>query len=446
MGLSGLFRSVKRHRWLAIGIFVLSQLVTAAFWFVLPHQYKSTAMVLIPGWISPGRTVQDDPRNNVLAGRIALLQSRLVTDRVLHRLGLNTAEPLKEQWERVKEPRPAFEDWLANVISGGLLPEVNPKSFILSVSYISTNPDFASGLANAYAAELVDVVSAINQRSDQSAGSASERGAKDVLKKMKETQERILALGRQNGTTQESFLDPQVKGFYSLSRLATINLKASLEQDAVVDALAGMNDYGSLLDDEFLKDRRQVLASLVALQASNLETKGASHPDSVKIKAVIEGVQRQITAHELQRSRAVTAGSQIQRRSSQGMEQDDAQARQKLLASAGNRLEYDRAVQDVEALGEQFVEFSKDSAVIELNNDAPKADMFVIQAAASPVNPWFPKLSYVLPISLGLGLICMLFACRIAGARHPAIASEQDLSKIVGAAAIGRLTVNGQKS
>lgn len=439
MRFDSLFRSIKAHRWLAIGVFVTSQLLTLAMWLTTPQQYRATTSVLMTRTPSLVRTVMDDPKANFLFTRVALLQSRLVTDRVVARLGLGSAEVLREQWMRSPEPRMTFEDWIASMISGGLVPGGNAGSYILSVSYIAPSPEFASALSNAYAAELIEAVNAINQRNDQNAGGSTESGAKQSLRRMQEAHAQMLALSRASGVTQDGFSDTEVKRFYGLSKLSTTNLRVALEQGTIVESLRGMKDVGSMLDDSYLKERRSDLAKLMAAQAASLVSQGANHPDTAIIEASVLSAKREIAAYEAKRSQSLTATAQQQARSSTESLKDREDAQASLLQSAPDRLNYDRAVERFDTLGNEYVESSVEAAMIGLNSDAPKSDMQIIQNATPPVNPWFPLAIYVVPISLGIGLVCMASACAIMGARTKAVSSVEDLSELVGATAIGRL-------
>lgn len=439
MRFDSLFRSIKAHRWLAIGIFVTSQLITLFFWLTTPQQYKATTQVLMSRTPSLVRTVMDDPKTNFLMTRVALLQSRLVTDRVVARLGLGSAEVLREQWMQSPEPRMTFEDWLAAMISGGLVPGGKAGSYILSVSYIAPSAEFASALSNAYAAELLEAVNALNQRNDQNAGGSSESSAKQALRRMQEAHAQLLTLSRASGVTQEGFDNPEVKRFYGLSRLSTANLRAALEQGAVVDSMRDIKDVGAMLDDTYLKERRGELATLMAAQAASLVRKGANHPDTARVEAAVLAMKRDIAAYEAKRSQAVLATAQQQTRSSTESLKGREEAQAKLLQSANERQAYDRAMERFTALGDEYVENSVDAAVIGLSNDAPKSDMQIIQSATAPVDPWFPLAIYVVPISLAIGLVCTASACAIMGARTKAVSSVEDLSELVGATAIGRL-------
>lgn len=439
MRFDSLFRSIKAHRWLAISIFVTTQLITLFFWLTTPQQYRATTSVLMTRTPSLVRTVMDDPKANFLLTRVALLQSRLVTDRVVARLGLGSAEVLREQWMRSPEPRMTFEDWIAAMISGGLVPGGKAGSYILAVSYIAPSPEFASALSNAYALELLEAVNALNQHNDQTAAGKTESGAKQSLRQMQEAHAQLLTLSRASGVTQEGLGNTEVKRFYGLSRLSTANMRAALEQGTIVESLREMKDVGAMLDDSYLKSRRKELATLMAAQAASLVSKGANHPDTAIIEASVLSAKREIAAYEAKRSRSLAATAQQQARSSTESLKDRDEAQAKLLESAAERMKYDRAMERFNALGDEYVENSVDAAVIGLSSDAPKSDMQIIQAATPPVEPWFPLAIYVVPISLGIGLVCMAAACAIMGARTKSVASVEDLSALVGATAIGRL-------
>lgn len=439
MSFDSLIRSIKAHRWLALGIFLVSQLVTLAFWMVTPQQYKATTTVLITRTPSLVRTVLDDPKANFLMSRVALLQSRLVTDRVVARLGLANAEVLRDQWMLSPEPRPTFEDWIAMMISGGLVPEGKARSYILTVAYVAPSAEFASALSNAYAAELLDAVNAINQRNDQNVAGVSEGSAKRALQQMQEAHTQLLALGRASGVTQGGFDNTDVRQFYRLSKLATANLRSSIEQGVIADSVKDMKDVGAMLDDAYLKERRQELARVMAGQAASLVSKGANHPSTVGLEAAVLSLKREIAAYEAKRSQSVSATAQTQVRANTESAKDREEAQSQLLKSAADRLSYDRALARFNAMGEEYVDMSADAALIGLNSDAPKSDMQIIMNATPPAKAWFPQLIYVGPISLVMGLVCMAAACAIMGSRTRSVSSVQDLSALVGATAIGHL-------
>jgi polysaccharide biosynthesis transport protein len=433
---------VLRHRaWLAGGIFVLSQLVALACWFILPHQYRAQAVVLLDAGFtqSPTRLALDDAKANALMAKVTLLSSSLLADDVIKSTGLNTSTVLREAWARNAPEGMSFEQWLQLVVIAGVVPDGTAGSLVLKVGYVATSPEFAKAMANSYAESLIRVSDLLNRGVDRFAGQAfasSEIRARAEYKAAMETlQQRT---GRE--VLDEQLSDPALRAFIIGTRQTSALVRSHLESVARQRVLEQGGDPGSLLDDAFSVAQRDRLGKLRAQRAEVVTSMGDGNPVLKALDASIASLERTVAEHERKRRMSSAIGVDYRAQMASSVTKSDQATQTALLDRERRRLAHASAQQAASAAGDRYEDAAFSAEITALNRDAPRTDVRFLSAATLPTDPWFPSLSYYVPVALTLGLLMAMLGAYLAERNDRRVRSLEDVSKAVGTGWVGRLS------
>lgn len=430
--------SVRARPYLASSIFVLSQLTAAACWWGMPHYYKAQAVVVLDSNPSPVQLVRDDELGTVMPARVALLRSRLLVDRLVARLKLDTSARMRENWENMGPNRPRFEDWLAQLIAGGLVPEMSSGSYVLHVGYASPSPAFAMTMANAYAAELIDLVDVLNRGYDQIAARKIDASVSAARARWLASQKAALVDG-ENAPLLPGFSDPEMKRFILLNGLNTRTGTEYLGGRAATDVLMGMADPGVALDDSYLSKQQAILGDLRSQRAAAVTSMGAAHPVVKGLDASIAAAEGSIKLYKDKRRSSLGVELQVKQDVFGATSEQAALAKDALLLSAKRRQQYEARVTAADQAGDEYEQASSEQLVVALNQDVPRTDLQLLSLATQPQDAWFPQWYYYIPISMGMGMLYVWLGCWLTEVRSRRVRSGDDVEDIAGAELIGRV-------
>lgn len=431
--MKALIRILRQHRGLALAVLISSQLIALAYWFVLPRHHMATALVLVDTRPSPVRSVTGDPSVPVIGARAALLMSDLVAERVVKRLRLDEVVLLRETWARQGEQAGSFMQWLIRVAQGGLMPTSGRGGYLMQVRYVASDPGFARTMANAYAEELVATVDRLNRLDDAALEAPLAAGLQRQLSRMADAHGELLTLSQRTGVLQAGLDDPSFRADDRLQRETVMGLLASQQAAATSRTLQGSAEARSVLDDAVLQRLRIELAELTRKQEAEMASRGVNHPAVASLDAAIQRTQQEIRDHVALLSRSMGAVADIAEDSRVQRDQAGAQARGRLLASLDDRAAYDRAQSRFDAAAEEYITMAISVATLAANRDVSKSDIVLVEPAALPDAPWFPRWQYVLPVALASGLLFALLACVVADRRDRRVATAEELRGLVGA-------------
>lgn len=432
-------RGVRHRPWLSASIFVLSQLVAAACWFLLPHHYRAEAVVLIDPVAAPTRLAAHDARANLFMAKVGLLTSSLVADEVIASTGLGRSQVMREAWASNAPDGVTFEEWLQLVVMGGVLPDGSAGSMVLKVAYVTSSPEFAKGMANAYAEALIRVSEALNRGTETFADRAFAT-AQERTKAELQAAQKALREGAGSNVLDDSLHDPALRAHLNSTRQTTALVNAHLESRARQQVVAQGGDAGSLLDDAFLNTQRQRLATLRGQQAEALTRLGEGHPVVRTLNASVRSVEGAIEQHEKKRKVASALGVQVRADAASVTVSQDAQQQAALLEREQRRLGSMASQAVVDSAAERYESALESAEMAALNRSAPAADVRLLSAAGLPAESWFPSLSYYLPVSLALGLLMAALGAGTMERLDRRVRSLDDVVEVVGSGWTGRLS------
>jgi uncharacterized protein involved in exopolysaccharide biosynthesis len=312
---------------------------------------------------------------------------------------------------------------------------------VLTIKYKTGDPNQAALIANAFLAATIDASVAMKAASGEQTAHWFDPQLEELRKEVGAAREALETFQRQTNVVA-----PTVGADTESSALSAINQELSNARGALTVMQTRLDSGATNLsmdpsdpDLQVLNGLKEKLSSaLVAVDAvkSNL---GANNPKMVAENANIVSLRRQIAdatekMREHLKDRIASTKDQIAR-----LELAQNAAQKTLINAQAQR---DRLVdlqRDVGFRMNQLNARERMAAQAKLQSKLTFADVAVLDKAAPPIEPAFPKPVIVIPVAIGGGLILGLILALLAEMSDRRIRSPADLEFATSARVLGVL-------
>jgi len=411
-----------RRSWIVLLTLLVASVVAIGVLLFVPGRYDAIATASIdPAGVDP---VTESERSTgamialMQGNMLQLVQSQRVAVDVVKRLNMAANPRIQEEYRASASfGRESIEDWTA----GRLLKTVDPKflfgSNVLTIKYKSGDPNQAALVANAFLAATIDATVAVKAASGEQTARWFAPQIDELRGEVAQAREAL-----ENYQKKTNIVAPSSNGVDSEGAALTAinqelsNARATLTimQTRLDSGVTNLSTDPSDPDLQVLNGLKEKLtAALVAVDGVE-QNLGSRNPKMVSETANIASLRKQIAdatdrMKEHLKERIASLKEQIAR-----LEAAQAEAQKNLIDAQTQR---DRLVdlqRDVGFRMNQLNLREKVAAQAKLQSKLTFADITVLDKAAPPIDPAFPKPIMVIPVGLGggltLGLILALMA------------------------------------
>lgn len=396
---------LRRHAWKIVAFVMVMLIATAVVSLRLTPIYESTATLYVDRQEAKGIVGQESQANVVsaldaesfLASQIRMLQSDSVVRPVAQRFSL------LEREKQIKDGRDEARAKDAPIVLKQLKVTRPPNTYLLQVSYRSTDPQLAADVANQVAQSYIEHTYNIRIRSSQSISTFMERQIEELRAKMESSSNRLAQMER-----ELNVINPEEKTNILSARLLQLNTEYTKAQAERVAAEAAFNQTKSgSLESAQVSAQGEAIRRLLERQNEAAERFaevkahfGPNHPEHRKAQAQLREIQSQVEA---------TRDNAIRRMQVQFSE---AQAREAMLQRgvAETKAEYDtlnlrsfeyqRAKREADADKNLYDELVRKIREAGINAGFQNNMVRIADAARPGWKPVFPRLGLNLLLAL----------------------------------------------
>lgn len=434
------FLAILRARWKA-PVFTLVFLITAAMLlaFLLPKKYTAEGSVVVES-----RT--PDPINGTLlpqtsqylSTQVDIVRSDRVAKRVIRNLKLDQSRVLRANWQEATQGQGDFETWVAESLLNSLEVKPERNSNVIGISYVASDPNFASALVNEFIRAYVDVnlelrVSPARQYSTMFTDQLVE--ARETLEA---AQRKLSAFQQQKGiVATDERIDVETARLSELSA-QLVSLQAVTADAVGRRAQAGINSPDAM-NSAVIMGLKADLARQEARLKEESDRYADNHPVIGRLKAGIEELKARIQAESAAVGRSSGVSAQIaMQREAQTRALLDAQ-RNKVLQLKATRDEAMLLVNDVASAQRGFDAIQSRAQQSGLESRLDQTNVAVLKYATAPYRHSSPrKLLYLLQ-AIFIGLFLGIGIAVVRELRDRRVRVDQDLSELVGATSLGSM-------
>ncbi|MFT7723270.1 MAG: chain length determinant protein EpsF [Roseateles sp.] len=408
------FLSILRARkWAALFVFALVVVITVVVSLLLPKQYTGASSVVVDIKPDPVSVTafQGLTTPGFMATQVDILQSERVALRVIRDLKLTESPGIREQWQAETNGEGTLEQYLVQFLQRQLDVKPSQQSNVINIEYKSPSPQFAAGLANAFAQAYISTTLELRSDPAKQFNSFFQAQTKEARDALEQAQQRLSAFQQANGIiATDERLDIES------ARLAELNSQFTQSQAVSAESSSRQAQAQSSQGDRLQEVLNNPLISGLKADLSRNEAKlqelsqrlGDKHPQVLEVRANNAELRSKIDAE----TRRVTSGVTVSNTINKARE---GQVRAALDAQRAKVLQM-KAVRDDGLVLQRDVDNAQrvfDNLVLRMNQSALEAQntqsyASVLTVAQAPTKHSSPKivLNTLLAIFLG-GLLAV---------------------------------------
>jgi polysaccharide biosynthesis transport protein len=402
------FKILRKHRWLVLGLFLVTVLTVTVWAFRQTPIYEAAATVLIEPEAPRFINIQDvspvgSPTQDYYQTQYQLIKSRPIADRVIEALNLQQRMP------GLRASKDPAQTLLASTI---IEPRRNTR--LVLVKFESPDPALAADVANALAAQyakynldikLKGAQEALSWLTEQMSGLKAKVQESSTALQNYRVKAGILGLTEQRQITAAKIMDFNKAYLEAQAQRLTIEAKLR-ELTQIASSRAGAETILTVTDSPLIRTLRTQAADLQVLKSKLLSTYKAQHPEVLKVEAQIDQVQQKIDTEIQTLLRTVQTEYKVAKAREETLLGNVNQLRREGQDFNEKEIQYQVLQRDSDSnqqLFEAVLKRMKETGVtggLEANN------VRIVEAAVVPRAPVKPRraLSIVLSVIVGLAV------------------------------------------
>jgi capsular exopolysaccharide synthesis family protein len=431
-----------RRRGLVLLIFVLVSSAGIAWVLTREPMYRASTQLLIernPNILE----AEKDPRSqegwdDFFQTQCRLLQSRLLAEKVMERFNLlRDPEFLPKQGDSAvpgPDDRPADEQALGRFLER-LRVEPVKGTQLVTVSFLSSQPQRAADVANALAEVYVRQAVEFRSRTTAEKGSRLEDETEAQARKVQEAEVALQHFNEDQGLVnieeRRPLLDQKLK---DLGASLTAAKTRRLDKEALYQQMLRATDPEELsgaIASPLIQSLRTELATLDR-QAAELLAKGylEDYPDVVKVREQAENTRQKIAGEAQRLIRASENDYRVALAQEESVSRALEGAKGEALDLARRSLKYDALKRDLEAskkVSENILDRQKET---DAARDVQVPNIHVVDAASVPLVPAQPRPVRDIALALLAGGVAGVLAAFFRDYMDTAIGKPGDVKRL----------------
>lgn len=421
------FLLIVRARYRIILITLIATILTTlAFSLLLPKSYKATTSlvinykgvdpvtgVVLPALLMPG----------YMATQVDIISSRTVALKVVDDLKLTEGPIVKEQFIKATEGEGTIRDWLADLLLKKMDVVPSRESSVIDISFKGADPQFAAGIANAFASAYQQVSIQLKSEPSQKASGYITDQIKLLRQKLEQAQNKLSAYQKAHGIINaDNRLDVESARLNDLSTQLVLAQAQSMEaRSRQRQTQDSANASPDVLANPLVQTIKSSLSIAEAKFADTSQQLGKNHPQYKAAKSEIEQLHANLDEQIKLTSGGVAGNARI-------YQQREAEIRAALFAQKNTVITLNSARDEFKVLTTEMENAQRayEGAALRYNQtnmegQSNQSDIAVLNLAIAPIVPANRKvlLNTLLAIflgtmlGLGLGLLTELMDRRV---------------------------------
>ena len=434
-----------RQAWILL-LTLLSAAIAA--WAVMqfaPGRYEAHATASIdPGHVNPVSGNADYYRSvDLMQGNIvALVFSEQVAVDVAKRLNLPQNPLIEQNFRRSSSfGRETIEHWIADSLRANLSPTFDLGTNVLDIAYTAPDPNQAALIANAFLAAAVDASVAMKAAEAEQTARWFAPQLDGLRTELDEARAALRAFqAKENIAAPSEGADPETSRYMAIGDELS-NARAALTrlQSRLASNSTDLSNDPSDPDLQILASLKEKLTTAESDIAAAKGVLGAHNSKMIARRASLAATRREITEATERMRQHLKERIETVRTEIASLEAQQLEAQKSLIQVQAER---DRLIQlerNVRFRADQLNARENAAEAAKLKSKLTFSAMTVLDKAAPPVVPAFPKPFVALPVAISAGLVLGLILALLKEAADRRVRFPVDLEYSVAGPFLGVL-------
>ena len=432
MDLSRFFLIILARRKLILFSLIVTISTTLLVSLLLPKSYKSTATLVlthkgadpVTGMVLPAQLI-----TSYMATQIDVIKSSKTALMVVDQLKLDQSEAIKEAYEESNSDM-ELRDWLAGALLSKLDIDTSRDSSVIGISFRSSDSEFASIVANAFANAYQEISIRLTVEPSQKAATYFTSHLNVLRDRLEAAQKRLSQYQHEKGIIDVDFrLDVETRRLNDLSSQLVI---------AQAELMGAVSERENKRDGESHSVVKNPMINSLKISLSQAESKlsdishkfGRNHPSYAGAAAEVEKLRSELSKHiKTSTHNAVSQEEEIR------AALEDQKVKVLNLNRARDQLQL--LVREVEGAQQAYNNAMQRLNQTTLEGQSNLSSVSILDMAKIPDKPDSPKLMLNMILSVFLGGILGLGVGLLAEMIDRRVRSPEDLVDILQAPVLG---------
>ena len=338
---------------------------------------------------------------------IALVASDQVALDVVRRLNLAQSPLIQQNFRRSSSfGRETIEHWIANGLRANLEPTFDLGTDVLDIAYTAPDPNQAALIANAFLAAAVDASVAMKAAEAEQTARWFAPQLDRLRTELDEARAALRAFqAKENIAAPSEGADPETSQYMAIGdELSNARAALTAFQSRLASNSTDLSNNSSDPDLQILAGLKEKLTTAEGDVAAAKGVLGAHNPKMIAQRAHLAAIRREITeATERMRQHLKERIETVQTEIA-SLEAQQLEAQKSLIEVQAKRDRLSQLERTVRFRADQLNARQSAAAAAKLKSKLTFSAMTVLDKAAPPVVPAFPKPLVALPVAISAGL------------------------------------------
>jgi len=412
------FFLILKARWkIIIFTLLVTVMTTLIVSLLLPNNYKATATVLVtnkgPDPVS-GVTLTAPMMASHLATQLDVIRSSKTALMVVDRLKLDHSDIAKFYYEK-SESNLGIRDWLANSLIKNLEIDIARDSTVIHISYTSTDAQFASMVANAFAEAYQEINVRLTAEPSQKAASYFTEQLNELRSRAEIAQKKLTQYRDEKG-----IIDVDLRLDVETKRLNDLSTQLVNAQSGLIGGNNREDDSTSILRDPIITNLKVQLSQAESKFSEIAQKYGRNHPSYKGASAEVGKLRSELNQH-------LKFANKNSKNLIEELKTSLEEQKSKVLSLNRARDELSLLTREVEGAQQAYNSAMQRLNQTDLEGKSDLSNISILDSAKIPDKPDSPKVLLNVLVSMFLGTLLGLGIGLIIEMMDQRVRSAEDL-------------------
>jgi succinoglycan biosynthesis transport protein ExoP len=437
MSFSQLVSILIARKLILIWVFLVTVVVTTVISFLLPKTYTATASLVInskgadpvTGFMLPASLMP-----GYMATQIDIIQSRNVALKVVDKLHLANNPTAKQQFETASKGKGDIRDYFADLFLENLTVIPSRESSVVEIKYQGSDPQFAAGLANAFAEAYMDANLQLKTEPAKQAAVWFDQQVKGLRLNVEKAQEKLSSYQKEHGIAfAGERLDTEATRLSELSSQLVMAEAQTYDSNSKQSQIrkGTASESPEILSNPLIQGLKSQLAQAQAKFSEVSQHLGVNHPQYMAAEEEVANLRRLIDVETAKTSSSVSQTARVSQQKQGEIVASLAAQKEKVLKLKSQQDEMAVLMREVDSAQRVYDLALQRFGQTNMEGQSVQTDISILNPAVAPLKHSSPKIliNIILSVFLG-GLLGAAFALA-AEMLDRRVRSAEDLSNLL---------------
>jgi succinoglycan biosynthesis transport protein ExoP len=416
MNMQQLFMVLKARYKIALLTMLVITLATLAISLLLPKRYTASTSVVV-NMLTQDPIVGDingPVSPNYLPTQVDIIYSERTAQKVVRALHLADSQVVHDRWLEDSKGEGKFDNWLVGLVQKGLSVKPSQDSNVITISYVSADPDFSSAAANAFAQAYIDTNIELKVEPAKDYAKWFQGQGKTLRDNLEAAQNRLSNYQQKKGIViTDERLDSETAKLAELNTQLTIVEATSADTRSKLNSQANTQNMPEFTQSPLINNLRASITDLESKLQQASGNLGKNHPQYKSMEAQLSSLKQQLQEETQHVARSFVTTEDVGRDKATNLRALIAAQKQKLLELRHQRDEANVLLSDVASAQKAYDAVSARFTQSNLEGKSTQTNVSVLTFANSPLKPSSPLpvlytlIAAVVGLLLGIGMSFM---------------------------------------